>query len=58
MTVKGLLDALAPEAQDGFRPLEGRLVPLKTKDEIRAALTTFDVYVLEVSAKHAGAVKE
>jgi tRNA-specific adenosine deaminase 3 len=36
----------------------GSLVPLKTKDEVRAALETFEAYILEVPARWAGAVKE
>jgi tRNA-specific adenosine deaminase 3 len=30
----------------------GRLLPLKTRDEIRAALETVDAYVLEILARH------
>jgi hypothetical protein len=39
-------------------PLTGRLVPLRTKDEVRASLETHVVYVVEVPAKHANVVKE
>jgi hypothetical protein len=38
--------------------LAGRLVPLRTKDEVRASLETQVVYVVEVPAKHANVVKE
>ena len=38
--------------------LAGRLVPLRTKDEVRASLETHVVYVVEVPAKHANVVKE
>ncbi|KAF2734224.1 cytidine deaminase-like protein [Polyplosphaeria fusca] len=37
---------------------KGALVPLKTKDEVRAALETFEAYILEVPARWAGAVKD
>jgi tRNA-specific adenosine deaminase 3 len=40
------------------RPLAGRLVPLRTKDEVRASLETQSAYVVEVPAKFANAVKE
>jgi tRNA-specific adenosine deaminase 3 len=40
------------------RPLAGRLVPLRTKDEVRASLETQSVYIVEVPAKFANAVKE
>ncbi|OCK95507.1 cytidine deaminase-like protein [Cenococcum geophilum 1.58] len=36
-------------------PIPGRLVALKTKDELRAVLETIDVYVIEVPAVYAGA---
>lgn len=39
-------------------PLTGRLVPLRTKDEVRASLETHVVYVVEVPAKHANVVKD
>lgn len=39
-------------------PIVGRLVPLKTKDEVRASLETHQVYVVEVPAKFANVVKE
>lgn len=39
-------------------PITGRLVPLRTKDEVRASLETDVVYVAEVPAKHANVVKE
>lgn len=39
-------------------PLVGRLVPLRTKDEVRASLETVTVYVVEVPAKFANIVKE
>ena len=40
------------------RPLAGRLVPLRTRDEVRASLETTEVYVVEVPAKHANVIKE
>ncbi|KAH7089442.1 cytidine deaminase-like protein [Paraphoma chrysanthemicola] len=40
------------------RPLAGRLVPLRTKDEVRASLETQSVYIVEVPAKFANAVKD
>lgn len=39
-------------------PLTGRLVSLRTKDEVRASLEVHSVYVVEVPAKFANAVKE
>ncbi|KAF3002924.1 tRNA-specific adenosine deaminase subunit tad3 [Curvularia kusanoi] len=39
-------------------PFAGRLVPLRTKDEVRASLETHVVYVVEVPAKHANVVKD
>jgi hypothetical protein len=39
-------------------PLAGRLVPLRTKDEVRASLETHSAYVVEVPAKFANVVKE
>lgn len=39
-------------------PLVGCLVPLRTKDEVRASLETHSVYVVEVPAKFANVVKE
>jgi hypothetical protein len=38
--------------------LAGHLVPLRTKDEVRASLETHSAYVVEVPAKFANAVKE
>ncbi|CAI9631091.1 unnamed protein product [Alternaria burnsii] len=40
------------------RPLAGRLVPLRTKDEVRASLETHSVYVVEVPAKFANVIKD
>ncbi|KAF2464627.1 cytidine deaminase-like protein, partial [Lindgomyces ingoldianus] len=40
----------------GVVPQLGRLLPLKTKDEVRAALETFDAYIVGVPEKTAGAV--
>ncbi|EOA88657.1 uncharacterized protein SETTUDRAFT_129658 [Exserohilum turcica Et28A] len=40
------------------RPLAGRLVPLRTKDEVRASLEITDVFVVEVPAKHANVIKD
>ena len=45
-------------SQLGIVARRGQLLPLKTKDEVRAALETYSAYVVEVSAKHANAVKE
>ncbi|KAF2792005.1 cytidine deaminase-like protein [Melanomma pulvis-pyrius CBS 109.77] len=42
----------------GIVARRGQLLPLKTKDEVRAALETYRVYVVEVPAKHANAVKD
>lgn len=39
-------------------PLVGRLVPLRTRDEVRASLETHSVYVVEVPAKFANVIKE
>jgi tRNA-specific adenosine deaminase 3 len=39
-------------------PRKGRLLPLKTKDEVRAALETFEAYVVELPARYAGVIKE
>ncbi|KAF1844493.1 cytidine deaminase-like protein [Cucurbitaria berberidis CBS 394.84] len=39
-------------------PLVGSLVPLRTKDEVRASLETHSVYVVEVPAKFANVVKD
>ncbi|KAJ4370023.1 hypothetical protein N0V83_005787 [Neocucurbitaria cava] len=39
-------------------PLAGRLVPLRTKDEVRASLETQSVYVVEVPAKFANVIKD
>ena len=36
----------------------GQLVPLRTKDEVRASLETQTVYVVEIPARFANAVKE
>jgi tRNA-specific adenosine deaminase 3 len=39
-------------------PRKGRLVALRTKDEVRAALETFQAYVIELPARYAGVIKE
>ncbi|CAO2648674.1 Nn.00g079410.m01.CDS01 [Neocucurbitaria sp. VM-36] len=39
-------------------PLVGRLIPLRTKDEVRASLETHSVYVVEVPAKFANVIKD
>lgn len=36
----------------------GQLVPLRTKDEVRASLETHTVYIVEIPARFANAVKE
>ena len=36
----------------------GQLVPLMTKDEVRASLETHTVYVVEIPARFANAIKE
>lgn len=46
------------DAMSDSAPITGRLVPLRTKDEVRASLETDVVYVAEVPAKHANVVKE
>jgi hypothetical protein len=48
----------ADDAMSTPTPLAGRLVPLRTKDEVRASLETHPAYVVEVPAKFANAVKE
>lgn len=45
-------------AQLDLVPRRGRLVPLRTKDEVRAALETFEAYVVELPARYAGVIKE
>lgn len=42
---------------DNIAP-SGQLVPLRTKDEVRASLETLVVYVLQIPARFANAVKE
>ncbi|KAF2746719.1 cytidine deaminase-like protein [Sporormia fimetaria CBS 119925] len=39
-------------------PRAGRLRPLRTKDEVRAALETFEAYVIELPARSANALKD
>lgn len=46
------------DAMSTITALAGRLVPLRTKDEVRASLETQVAYVIEVPAKHANTVKE
>ncbi|USP80721.1 tRNA-specific adenosine deaminase subunit tad3 [Curvularia clavata] len=41
-----------------LRPLSGRLVPLRTKEEVRASLETHTVYVAEVPSKHTNPIKD
>ncbi|ORY02177.1 cytidine deaminase-like protein [Clohesyomyces aquaticus] len=65
--VAGRLDALVvaspaspaspanPAEQLHMQPRVGRLVPLRTKDEVRAALETLDAYIVGVAEKSAGA---
>jgi tRNA-specific adenosine deaminase 3 len=36
----------------------GQLVPLRTKDEVRASLETLQAYVVEIPARFANTVKE
>jgi tRNA-specific adenosine deaminase 3 len=45
-------------AQLDLVPRKGRLKPLRTKDEVRAALETFEAYVVELPARYAGIIKE
>jgi tRNA-specific adenosine deaminase 3 len=45
-------------AQLDLVPRDGRLVALKTKEEVRAALETFEAYVVELPARYAGVLKE
>jgi tRNA-specific adenosine deaminase 3 len=52
-------DALASASlQLDLAPRRGRLRPLRTKDEVRAALETFQAYVVELPARYAGVIKE
>lgn len=46
------------DTDTGPDPISGQLIPLKTKDEVRAGLLTQEVYVVEVSSRHANDVKE
>ncbi|KAF2280489.1 cytidine deaminase-like protein [Westerdykella ornata] len=39
-------------------PRKGRLVPLRTKDEVRASLETYQAYVVELPSKYAGVIKD
>ena len=39
-------------------PRNGRLVALKTKEEVRASLETFEAFVVELPARYAGVLKE
>lgn len=50
--------ALSNPQLDLGAPRLGRLVPLRTKDEVRAALETFEAYVVELPARYAGVLKE
>lgn len=58
------MSATEPAVEDGTCALDavllwkGRLVPLRTKDEVRAGLETFSAYVVEIPARFANAVKE
>jgi len=36
----------------------GQLVPLRTKDEVRASIETYQIYVVEIPARFANTVKE
>ena len=59
MSLRGGDDSLASDlAQLDIASRNGRLVPLRTKDEVRAALETFEAYVVELPARFAGVVKE
>ncbi|KAJ9641796.1 hypothetical protein H2201_003813 [Coniosporium apollinis] len=40
----------------GLQPSKGRLVPLKTRGEVRASHETIEVYVVEIPAKSANAI--
>lgn len=52
-------DALASTfSKLDLEPRRGRLRPLRTKDEVRAALETFEAYVVELPARYAGVIKE
>jgi len=42
---------------DGTSP-NSQLVPLRTKDEVRASIETLQVYVVEIPARFANTVKE
>lgn len=59
VSLRGGDDSLASDlAQLDLVPRKGRLVPLRTKDEVRAALETFEAYVVELPARYAGVIKE
>lgn len=45
-------------AQLGLVPRKGRLIPLRTKDEVRASLETYEAYVVDLPSKYAGVIKE
>ncbi|KAF2652833.1 cytidine deaminase-like protein [Lophiostoma macrostomum CBS 122681] len=45
-------------AQLDLDPRNGRLVALKTKEEVRAALETFEAHVVELPARYAGVLKD
>jgi tRNA-specific adenosine deaminase 3 len=52
----GALSSAFPQLD--VAPRRGRLRPLRTKDEVRAALETFEAYVVELPARYAGVIKE
>ena len=61
LPLRGGDDPLAEDLaqlQLGVSPRKGRLVALRTKDEVRAALETFQAYVIELPARYAGVIKE
>ena len=50
--------AMAADTAPAPAVVTGQLVPLRTKDEVRASLETQTVYVVEIPARFANAVKE
>lgn len=40
------------------QPRKGKLKALRTKDEVRAGLETYEAYVVELPARYAGVIKE
>ncbi|KAH7117627.1 hypothetical protein B0J11DRAFT_536358 [Dendryphion nanum] len=49
---------LVPVPLPDLIPLRGHLKPLRTKDEVRASLETFQAYVIELPSRYAAAIKD